>query len=110
MDLPTIPAHATARGPGQPAPTIQKLAGDKRPYVIDLEPLLQENELAMGVSLVGGTSVEVESARTRLGRYLELVVGGGEPAGDKPADHLVSASVTTTKGTVTVRVSFRVHP
>ncbi|MBB1161469.1 hypothetical protein [Aquariibacter albus] len=106
----SLAADVSALPAGQAPARLAKRAADERPYLIDLAPLLGWHELALGVEHIEAPGLGVGPARTRLGRYLEVRLAGGEVDHPRPhQDHGLSATVRTTRGAVAVAVDVRVH-
>ena len=111
-----LPAHVqvtadiAAPRVGAAPPVIEQRAGDRRPYVIDLQPVLRPGELVQGVEGVS-PAAGVQRARSYYGTYIELTLGdfGGDPA-TAPVEHRLVATVTTSQGSVRVPFVVRVHP
>lgn len=101
---------AIATPAGKPAPRIVKRPTDDRAYSIDCAPLLRPHELLAGVTACDAPSLPGTTARTRLGRFVELRVGASEapPATMPHKDHGVTLTVRTSQGAVAVAVDIRV--
>ena len=95
---------------GSNPPVIEKRQADSRIYTIDCSQVLRPDELAAGASAPVDQGVQVESVRTRAGRYLEMRVSGGPTGGDRFKTHLVDILLLTTEGQLAVQVAFKVHP
>jgi hypothetical protein len=59
--------------PGEPFPKAEKRAGDRITYQLDLNNILEKNEIAISIDEVK-SPIEVNSVRTRLGKFIEIQV------------------------------------
>lgn len=86
-----------------------KRPGDDRPFVIDLAPVLRLHDLATGVDLAEAPGLTIGKARTREGRFAEVVIGGGQASEARPfTDYSLRLIVRTLSGAVEVAVDVRV--
>jgi hypothetical protein len=103
-------ADITATTPGRPRPRIDKHAGEARPYIVDLSPLLGGADLLAGAPDVVCASLPIGAAVVRSGRHVSVQIDASSmPDGRPYADHTMTISCATVRGarvacTITVRV------
>lgn len=102
--MPNPQADALAVLPGAALHVITKRAGDCRPYMIDMQPLLRSGEIVTRVDEVQAPGLQQQRCRAWYGTWLELTLGGGEPG----AEIRVVCQCSTTRGALQAEFLVRV--